>query len=223
MPDTPITSEAGGVCRESSSMRLAQLPTACPARDALLQGSRPRIRARARHVRRAWIRCRAPQGAGEMAGGHGLRRRARLREMQSARASLAGVGPRPHRRPQVLDRPRTSKLQSKRRTAQSGQPSRAMALTSASAVRFVLFAVVARLLSKPLEDAIDVVVAFLFAFGGSSGESGARRDACETGIFPVRVRTKTPRGVSIEVGSRPPVRGLASSRRVQDFRRTVGP
>nr|DAK96968.1 MAG TPA: hypothetical protein [Caudoviricetes sp.] len=35
--------EAGGVCRESSPMRLAQLPTACPARDALLQGSRSRL------------------------------------------------------------------------------------------------------------------------------------------------------------------------------------
>lgn len=147
-------------------MRLAQLSAAYPARHALLQNPRTRIRAWARHVRPAWIRRRAPQGAGEMAGGHERRSRPHLRQMQSAGLAVAAVGPRPHRRPQVLDRPRTSKLQSKRRTAQSDQQPRAMALTSASAVRLAMcVALVRRAIRGCLEDVFGVVVSFPSASG----------------------------------------------------------
>lgn len=113
---------------ESPQMRLAQLPTARQTRHTILQAPLPRIRAAARQRRSKRIQRRTPQGETEMGAGHGHRHHTDLREMQSASPAIAGMGPRPHRRPQGLDRPRTPKLQPKRRTTQSERLSRALAL-----------------------------------------------------------------------------------------------
>lgn len=127
MPDTTSPRKAARP-HESPQMRLAQLPTARQTRHTILQAPLPRIRAAARQRRSKRIQRRTPQGETEMGAGHGYRHHADLREMQSASPAITGMGPRPHRRPQGLDRPRTPKLQPKRRTTQSERLSRALAL-----------------------------------------------------------------------------------------------
>lgn len=143
-PEAPHTPpEAGGFHSEPSSMRLAQLPTACPARDALLQGSRPRIRAAARQLNGTRIRCGTPPPPQGMGGATGHRRNTHLRQMRTASHSHRPMGPRPHRQQTKLDRTRTSQLQQERRPTQSNSkhrtldttPSQATAATTVAANR----------------------------------------------------------------------------------------
>lgn len=133
-PEAPHTPpEAGGFHSEPSSMRLAQLPTACPARDALLQGSRPRIRAAARQLNGTRIRCGTPPPPQCMGGTTGHGRNTHLRQMRTASHSCRPMGPRPHRQQTKLDRARTSQLQQERRTAQSNRKRRTLDTTLSQA------------------------------------------------------------------------------------------
>ena len=143
-PEAPHTPpDSGGFHSEPSSMRLAQLPTACPARDALLQGSHPRIRAAARQLNGTRIRCGTPPPPQGMGGTPSHRRNTHLRQMRTASHSHRPMGPRPHRQQTKLDRTRTSQLQQERRTTQSNRkrrtldttPSQATAATTVAANR----------------------------------------------------------------------------------------
>ena len=126
-PEAPHTPpEAGGFHSEPSSMRLAQLPTACPARDALLQGSRPRIRAAAWQLNGTRIRCGTPPPPQGMGGTTGHGRNTHLRQMRTASHSCRSMGPRPHRQQTKLDRARTSQLQQERRPTQSNRKHRTL-------------------------------------------------------------------------------------------------
>ena len=133
-PEAPHTPpDSGGFHSEPSSMRLAQLPTACPARDALLQGSHPRIRAAARQLNGTRIRCGTPPPPQGMGGTPSHRRNTHLRQMRTASHSHRPMGPRPHRQQTKLDRTRTSQLQQERRTTQSNRKRRTLDTTPSQA------------------------------------------------------------------------------------------
>ena len=135
--------EAGGVCRESSPMRLAQLPTACPARTKVLPRPCSRIQPAARQLNSKRIRCGAPPPPQAVGGTPSRRRNTHLRQMRTTSHSHRPMGPRPHRQQTKLDRARASQLQQARRPTQSNRrrrtldatPSQATAATAIAANR----------------------------------------------------------------------------------------
>lgn len=133
MPDTPTTSEAGGVCRESSSMRLAQLPTTRQTRHTLLCHPHTRIRAAAWQLNSKRIRRGTPPPPQDMGGTTGHRRNTHLRQMRPTSHSHRPMGPRPHRQQTKLDRPGTQTLQQTRRTTQSNRKQRTLDATLSQA------------------------------------------------------------------------------------------
>ena len=133
MPDTPTTSEAGGVCRESSSMRLAQLPTTRQTRHTLLCHPHTRIRAAAWQLNSKRIRCGTPPPPQGMGGTAGHSRNTHLRQMRTASHGRGPMGPRPHRQQTKLDRARTSQLQQERRPTQSNRKCRTLDATLSQA------------------------------------------------------------------------------------------
>lgn len=121
--------EAGGVCRESSPMRLAQLPTACPARTKVLPRPCSRIQPAARQLNSKRIRCGAPPPPQAVGGTPSRRRNTHLRQMRTTSHSHRPMGPRPHRQQTKLDRARASQLQQARRPTQSNRRRRTLDTT----------------------------------------------------------------------------------------------
>lgn len=125
--------EDGGSNSESSSMRLAQLPAARPTRDALLQGSHPRIQPAARQLNGQRIRCGTPPPPQGMGGTPSHRRNTHLRQMRTTSHSHRPMGPRTHRQQTKLDRTRTQTLQQTRRPTQSNRKQRTLDTTLSQA------------------------------------------------------------------------------------------
>ena len=122
-----------GKRNDHAPMRLAQLPTTRQTRHTLLHHPRMRIRTAARQFNSKRIRHGTPQGESPVGGGHGLRHRSDLRQMQSACASVSVMGPRPHRRPHNMDRARTQTLQQTGRPTQSNRKHRTLEPTLSQA------------------------------------------------------------------------------------------
>lgn len=125
--------EAGGVCRESSPMRLAQLPAARTTRTKVLPRPCSRIQPAARQLNSKRIRCGAPPPPQGMGGTTGHRRNAHLRQMRTTSHSHRPMGPRSHRQQTKLDRARASQLQQARRPTQSNRKRRTLDATPSQA------------------------------------------------------------------------------------------
>ena len=214
-PEAPHTPpEAGGFHSEPSSMRLAQLPTACPARDALLQGSRPRIRAAAWQLNGTRIRCGTPPPPQGMGGTTGHRQNTHLRQMRTASHSRRPMGPRPHRQQTKLDRARTSQLQQERRTAQSNRKQRTLDATLSRATAAATVAANRQARTQTRHDTNE---------SNASGQAKQAHTTKTTKHTPKQEKNtinqpaNTPRGYPRTASPGPPVRGLASSRIVQDL------
>ena len=125
--------EDGGFCSESSSMRMAQLPTARATRTKVLPRSHPRIRAAARQLNSKRIQCSTPPPSQGMGGTTSHRRNTHLRQMRTTSHSHRPMGPRPHRQQTKLDRTRASQLQQERRPTQSNSKHRTLDATLSQA------------------------------------------------------------------------------------------
>lgn len=211
-PHTPP--EAGGFHSEPSSMRLAQLPTARATRTKVLPRPCPRIQPAARQLNSKRIRRSTPPPPQGMGGTTSHRRNTHLRQMRTASHGRGPMGPRPHRQQTKLDRPGTSQLQQERRTAQSNRkrrtldttPSQATAATTVATNRQTTNANTAR--HKRIKRKRT---------SQTSTHNKNNKTHAKTGKNTINQPANTPRGVPRTARPRPPVRGLASSRIVQDL------
>lgn len=210
-PHTPP--EAGGFHSEPSSMRLAQLPAARATRTKVLPHPCPRIQPAAWQLNSKRIRRSTPPPPQGMGGTTGHRRHTHLRQMRTASHSRRPMGPRPHRQQTKLDRTRTSQLQQERRTAQSNRKHRTLDTTlshhssnhnrsqqasaNANTTRHK------RIKRKRTSQ--------------TSTRNKNNKTHAKTGKNTINQPANTPRGVPRTARPRPPVRGLASSRIVQDL------
>lgn len=215
VPQTCRTSQPWKVARphESPQMRLAQLPTTRQTRHTLLRHPHTRIRAAAWQLNSKRIRRSTPPPPQGMGGTTGHRRNTHLRQMRTASHSRRPMGPRPHRQQTKLDRARTSQLQQERRTAQSNRKHRTLDATlshhssghsrsqqasaNANTTRHK------RIKRKRTSQ--------------TSTRNKNNKTHAKTGKNTINQPANTPRGVPRAARPRPPVRGLASSRIVQDL------
>lgn len=215
VPQTCRTSQPWKAARphESPQMRLAQLPTTRQTRHTLLRHPHTRIRAAARQLDSKRIRRSTPPPPQGMGGTTGHRRNTHLRQMRTASHSRRPMGPRPHRRQTKLDRARTSQLQQERRTAQSNRKHRTLDTTlshhSSGHSRSQQASANAnttrhrRIKRKRTNQ--------------TSTRNKNNKTHAKTGKNTINQPANTPRGVPRTARPRPPVRGLASSRIVQDL------
>lgn len=215
VPQTCRTSQPWKAARphESPQMRLAQLPTTRQTRHTLLRHPHTRIRAAARQLNSKRIRRSTPPPPQGMGGTTGHRRNTRLRQMRTASHSHRPMGPRPHRQQTKLDRTRTSQLQQERRPTQSNRkhrtldatPSQATAATTVAANRQTANTNTTR--HKRIKRKRT---------SQTSTRNKNNKTHTKTGKNTINQPANTPRGVPRTARPRPPVRGLASSRIVQD-------
>lgn len=195
-------------------MRLAQLPAACTTRTKVLPRPCPRIQPAARQLNNKRIQrgtSPPPQGMG---GTPSRRRNAHLRQMRTASHSRRPMGPRPHRQQTKLDRARASQLQQERRPAQSNRkqrtldttPSQATAATTVAANRQTANTNTTR--HKRIKRKRT---------SQTSTYNKNNKTHAKTGKNTINQPANTPRGYPRTARPRPPVRGLASSRIVQDL------
>ena len=215
VPQTCRTSQPWKAARphESPQMRLAQLPTTRQTRHTLLRHPHTRIRAAAWQLDSKRIRRSTPPPPQGMGGTTGHRRNTHLRQMRTASHSHRPMGPRPHRRQTKLDRARTSQLQQERRPTQSSRKHRTLDATlshhssnhsrSQQANR------------KHKHDTTQTNQTQ--ADKPNKHTQQKQQNTHQTGKNTINQPANTPRGVPRTARPRPPVRGLASSRIVQDL------
>lgn len=199
---------------ESPQMRLAQLPTTRQTRHTLLRNPHTRIRAAAWQLNSKRIRRGTPPPPQGMGGTTGHRRNTHLRQMRTASHGRGPMGSRAHRQQTKLDRPGTSQLQQERRTAQSNRkrrtldttPSQATAATTVATNRQTTNANTTR--HKRIKRKRT---------SQTSTHNKNNKTHAKTGKNTINQPANTPRGVPRTARPRPPVRGLASSRIVQDL------
>lgn len=189
---------------EYETLRLAQLPAARATRTKILPRSRPLIQPAARQLNSKRIQCSTsppPQGMG---GTPSRRRNAHLRQMRTASHSRRPMGPRPHRQQTKLDRARASQMQQERRTIQSNRKHRTLDATLSQATA-----------------ATTVAANRQTANTDTKQQAKQAHTTQQQNTHQNRKKynqpTNTPRGVPRTASPRPPVRGLASSRIVQDL------
>lgn len=215
VPQTCRTSQPWKAARphESPQMRLAQLPTTRQTRHTLLRHPHTRIRAAAWQLNGKRIRRSTPPPPQGMGGTTGHRRNTHLRQMRTASHSHRPMGPRPHRQQTKLDRARTSQLQQERRPTQSSRKHRTLDTTlshhSSGHSRSQQASANAnttrhrRIKRKRTNQ--------------TSTRNKNNKTHAKTGKNTINQPANTPRGVPRTARPRPPVRGLASSRIVQDL------
>lgn len=216
VPQTCRTSQPWKAARphESPQMRLAQLSTTRQTRHTLLRHPHTRIRAAAWQLNSKRIRRSTPPPPQGMGGTTGRRRNTHLRQMRTASHGCRPMGSRPHRQQTKLDRTRASQLQQERRTAQSSRkhrtldatPSQAAAAATVAANRQTANASTS--MTQTNQTQVDKL---------SKHTQQKQQNARQTGKNTINQPANTPRGVPRTARPRPPVRGLASSRIVQDL------
>lgn len=213
VPQTCRTSQPWKAARphESPQMRLAQLPTTRQTRHTLLRHPHTRIRAAAWQLNSKRIRRSTPPPSQGMGGTTGHRRNTHLRQMRTASHSHRSMGPRPHRQQTKLDRARTSQLQQERRPTQSSRKHRTLDATPSHSSNHSRSQQANR---KHRHDTNK---------SNASGQAKQAHTTKTTKHTPKQEKNtinqpaNTPRGVPRTARPRPPVRGLASSRIVQDL------
>lgn len=206
--------QTGGFHSEPSSMRLAQLPAARATRTKVLPRPCPRIRAAARQLNGKRIRRSTPPPPQGMGGTTGHRRNTHLRQMRTASHSHRPMGPRPHRQQTKLDRTRTSQLQQERRTTQSNRKHRTLDATSSQATAATTVAANRQTANTNTTRHKRIKRK---RTNQTSTHNKNNKTHTKTGKNTINQPANTPRGVPLTARPRPPVRGLASSRMVQDL------
>lgn len=215
VPQTCRTSQPWKAARphESPQMRLAQLPTTRQTRHTLLRHPHTRIRAAAWQLNSKRIRRSTPPPPQGMGGTTGHRRNTHLRQMRTASHGHRPMGPRPHRQQTKLDRARTSQLQQERRPTQSNRKHRTLDTTPSQATAAATVAANRQARTQTRHDTNESNAS------GQAKQAHAtkQQNTRQTGKNTINQPANTPRGVPRTVRPRPPVRGLASSRIVQDL------
>lgn len=193
-------------------MRLAQLPTTRQTRHTLLRHPCPRIRAAAWQLNGKRIRCGTPPPPQGMGGTTSHRRNAHLRQMRTTSHSHRPMGPRPHRQQTKLDRTRTQTLQQERRTTQSNRKRRTLDTTPSQATTATTVAANRQTANTTRHKRIKHK-----RTSQTSTHNKNNKTHAKTGKNTINQPANTPRGVPRTARPRPPVRGLASSRMVQDL------
>lgn len=209
----PSPSKTGGP-HEPPSMRLAQLSAARTARTKVLPRPCSRIQPAARQLNSKRIRCGAPPPPQGMGGTTSHRRNTHLRQMRTASHGRRQMGPRPHRQQTKLDRTRASQLQQERRTTQSNRKRRTLdaALSQATAATTVAANRQTANTNTTRHKRIKRK-----RTSQTSTHNKNNKTHTKTGKNTINQPANTPRGVPRTARPRPPVRGLASSRIVQDL------
>ena len=195
-------------------MRLAQLPAARATRTKVLPRPRTRIQPAARQLNGKRIRCGTPPPPQGMGGTTSHRRNTRLRQMRTASHSHRPMGPRPHRQQTKLDRTRTSQLQQTRRPTQSNRKQRTLDTTLNQAEP--------QARRKPQASANTNRTRHDTNKPNTKPQAKQahttkQQNTHQTGKNTINQPANTPRGAPRTARPRPPVRGLASSRIVQDL------
>ena len=199
---------------ESPQMRLAQLPTTRQTRHTLLRHPHTRIRAAARQLNSKRIRRSTPPPPQGMGGTTSHRRNTHLRQMRTASHSHRPMGPRPHRQQTKLDRTRTQTLQQTRRPTQSNRKHRTLDATSSQATAATTVAANRQTANT---DATRHKRIKRKRTSQTSTHNKNSKTHTKTGKNTINQPANTPRGYPRMARPRPPVRGLASSRMVQDL------
>lgn len=195
-------------------MRLAQLPAACTTRTKVLPRPCPRIQPAARQLNNKRIQrgtSPPPQGMG---GTPSRRRNAHLRQMRTASHSRRPMGPRPHRQQTKLDRARASQLQQERRPAQSNRKQRTLDTTPSQATEQPQSQPTGKPQTQTRHDTNE---------SNASGQAKQAHTTKTTKHTPKQEKIQSTNpptplgGYPRTARPRPPVRGLASSRIVQDL------
>ncbi len=214
-PHTPP--ETGGFHSEPSSMRLAQLPAARATRTKVLPRPCPRIQPAAWQLNSKRIRRSTPPPPQGMGGTTGHRRNTHLRQMRTASHSHRPMGPRPHRQQTKLDRTRTSQLQQERRTAQSNRKHRTLDATPSQATAATTVAANRQTANTNTNTTRHNTNEPNTSGQAKQAHATKQQNTRQTGKNTINQPANTPRGVPRTARPRPPVRGLASSRIVQDL------
>ena len=195
-------------------MRLAQLPAARATRTKVLPHPRPRIRAAAWQLNGTRIRCSTPPPPQAVGGTPSRRRNTHLRQMRTASHSHRPMGPRPHRQRTKLDRARTSQLQQERRTTQSNRKHRTLDTTLSQAAAATTVAANRQTANTNTTRHKQIKRK---RTSQTSTHNKNNKTHTKTGKNTINQPANTHRGVPRTARPRPPVRGLASSRIVQDL------
>lgn len=219
VPQTCRTSQPWKAARphESPQMRLAQLPTTRQTRHTLLRHPHTRIRAAAWQLNSKRIRRSTPPPPQGMGGTTGHRRNTHLRQMRTASHSHRPMGPRPHRQQTKLDRARTSQLQQERRPTQSSRKHRTLDATPSQATAATTVAANRQTANTNTTRHNTTQTNQTQADKPNKHTQQKQQNTHQTGKNTINQPTNTPRGVPRTARPRPPVRGLASSRIVQDL------
>lgn len=195
-------------------MRLAQLPAARATRTKVLPRPCPRIQPAARQLNGKRIRRSTPPPPQAVGGTTGHRRNTHLRQMRTASHSRRPMGPRPHRQQTKLDRTRTSQLQQERRPTQSSRKHRTLDATPSQATAAATVAANRQARTQTRHDTNE---------SNASGQAKQAHTTKTTKHTPKQEKIQSTNpptplgGVPRTARPRPPVRGLASSRIVQDL------
>lgn len=199
---------------ESPQMRLAQLPTTRQTRHTLLRHPHTRIRAAARQLNSKRIRRSTPPPPQGMGGTTSHRRNTHLRQMRTASHGHRPMGPRPHRQQTKLDRTRTSQLQQERRTTQSNRKRRTLDTTPSHTTAATTVAANKQTANTNTTRHKQIKRK---RTSQTSTHNKNNKTHTKTGKNTINQPANTPRGCPLIGKARPPVRGLASSRMVQDL------
>lgn len=195
-------------------MRLAQLPAALATRTKVLPSPRTRIQPAAWQLNSARIRRGTPPPPQGMGGTTGHRRNTHLRQMRTASHGRRPMGPRPHRQQTKLDRTRASQLQQERRTIQSNRKHRTLDATLSQATAATTVATNRQTTNTNTTRHKRIKRK---RTSQTSTHNKNNKTHTKTGKNTTNQPANTPRGVPRTARPRPPVRGLASSRIVQDL------
>ena len=193
-------------------MRLAQLPASRATRTKVLPHSRTRIQPAARQLNGKRIRCGTPPPPQGMGGAPSHRRNTHLRQMRTASHGHRPMGPRPHRQQTKLDRTGTQTLQQERRTTQSNRKQRTLGATLSQATAATTVAA-----NRQTANTDTTQTNQTRSSKPSKHTQHNNKTHTKTGKNTINQPANTPRGVPRTARPRPPVRGLASSRIVQDL------
>lgn len=209
----PSPSKTGGP-HEPPSMRLAQLPAARTTRTKVLLRPCSRIQPAARQLNSKRIRCGAPPPPQGMGGTASHRRNTHLRQMRTTSHSHRPMGPRPYRQQTKLDRTRASQLQQARRPTQSNRKRRTLDTTPSHATAATIVAANRQTANA---NAIRHKRIKRKRTSQTSTRNKNNKTHTKTGKNTIGQPANIPRGYPRTARPGPPVRGLASSRIVQDL------
>lgn len=197
-------------------MRLAQLPAARATRTKVLPRPYPRIQPAAWQLDSKRIRRSTPPPPQGMGGTTGHRRNTHLRQMRTASHGCRPMGSRPHRQQTKLDGTGTSQLQQERRPTQSSRKHRTLDATPSQATA-------ATTVAANRQTANTNTTRHNTNEPNTSGQAKQAHATKTTKHTPKQEKIQstnppTPLGGTPRTARpRPPVRGLASSRIVQDL------